>query len=97
MDLDLDRRTLAYRLNHGWTVDQALGFTPRLRDRTAEQAASAEAHARVLVTDGDRVVPRREAAQRLGIKVTSLTHRLRRYRPADGSTARVPLASLLAR
>lgn len=94
--LGIDRRTLAYRLNHGWSTGEALGFTPRPRDRTAEQAASAEAHARVLLVDAaGHTIPRREAARRLGIKVASLTHRLRRYRPADGSNAKIPLSLLV--
>ena len=96
--LGIDRRTLAYRLNHGWSVDEALGFTPHSRDHAAEQARSAEAQAKVLVVDDDgNTVPRRGAAARLGIKPQSLTHRLRQYRSADGSTVRIPFSLLLDR
>jgi hypothetical protein len=98
MQRGIDRRTLAYRLNHGWLVDEALGFTPRHRDHAAEQAPGAESTAKVLIVDGDgKPIPRRQVAALLGIKTTSLTHRLRQYRHPDGSTARVTLASLLAR
>ncbi len=99
MQRGLDRRTLAYRLNHGWTVDEALGFTPRHRDHAAEQAASAKTQANtlVLVTDNEgRTIPRREAAALLGIQIRSLTHRLRQYRPPAGAAAaRIPLSSLI--
>lgn len=96
--LGIDRRTLAYRLNHGWSTEEALGFAPRPRDHAAEQARSAatQANTKVLIVEGGRILPRHEAAARLGIKTRSLIHRLRRFRPADGSSTRVPF-SLLAR
>jgi hypothetical protein len=95
--VSLDRRVLAWRLDHGWPVDQALGLTPHPpRDRAAEQAHSlaTRKNTGVLIIDGERIVPRREAAARLGVKLRSLTHRLRQYRTADGSTTRVPLSLL---
>ena len=95
-ELGLDRRVLAWRLDHGWPTEQALGLSPHPpRDRAAEQAASAAVNARVQVVEADgRVIPRAEAAARLGIKTRSLTHRLRQYRPADGSSAQVPFSLL---
>jgi hypothetical protein len=97
-ELGIDRRTLAYRLHHGWPVDQVLGFAPHRRDHAAEQARSpvAQSHVKVQVVDADgRVIPRAEAAARLGVKTRSLIHRLRQYRHPDGSPgAQVPLAML---
>jgi len=95
--LGLDRRTLAYRLNHGWSVAEALGFAARIRDHAAEQARSlaTQANTKVLIVDPDgSIIPRAEAAARLGIKLRSLTHRLRQYRPADGSNTQVPFSLL---
>lgn len=97
--LGIDRRTLAYRLNHGWSTEEALGFVPRPRNHAAEQARSSatRANTKVLIVDADgEVVPRAEAATRLGIKPKSLTHRLRQYRHPDGTPAKV-LFSLLDR
>ena len=97
--VDIDRRTLAYRVNHGWRVDEVLGFAQRPRDRAAEQAGSraTQDKTRVLVVDGDgKPIPRREAAAILGIQIRSLTHRLRQYRPPAGAAAaRIPLSSLI--
>jgi len=98
-ELGLDRRVLAWRLDHGWPTEQALGLVPHPpRDRAAEQAASAAVNARVQIVEQvagkTRIIPRAEAAARLGIKIRSLTHRLRQYRPADGSSAQVPFSLL---
>jgi len=97
-ELGLDRRVLAWRLNRGWPIDQALGFAPHPpRDRVTEQARSlaTQANTKVLIVDPDgSIIPRAEAAARLGIKLRSLTHRLRQYRPADGSNTRVPFSLL---
>lgn len=97
--MDLDRSTLAYRLNRGWQPREILGLDPPpSRNRGAEQAASAITHSRVVLVEdvggATRVIPRAEAARRLGIQPRSLTHRLRRYRPADGSTARLSFSVL---
>lgn len=91
------RSTIAFRLGRGWTPEQALGFEGApYRDRTAEHQIAAVEAAKVLVVDGGKVIPRREAAERIGCSTETLTKRLRRFQSPTGQ-ARVQLSDLIAR
>lgn len=104
-ELDMSPATLRYRLHKGWSDMEALGFVERARDRAQEQSRSAAIHSNVLVvediiinnTPTRRIIPRPEAARRLGIQQRSLVQRLRQYRSPTGSQVQVSLLELAAR
>jgi len=69
-------------------------------DRSVDSAAAGAAAGSTLSAAAGsnwRVVPRVEVAEYLGIKLASVAQRLRQYRTADGSQARVELSTLAAR